>query len=80
VGSANLDVRSRLINFELMLRLPVPALAEQARAMFETDLRYSRPATTAAPTGWQKLREHAAYWLLAKFDPYVASRKLRMLQ
>ena len=32
VGSANLDVRSRLINYELMLRLPVPALAEQARA------------------------------------------------
>jgi cardiolipin synthase A/B len=80
IGSANFDVRSRLINFELMLRLPVPALAEQARAMFETDLQHSRPATTATPTGWQKLREYAAYWLLAKFDPYIASRKLRMLQ
>jgi cardiolipin synthase A/B len=80
VGSANLDVRSRLINYELMLRLPVPALAEQARGMFETDLRHSRPATMATPTWWQKLRQHGAYWLLARFDPYVTSRKLRMLQ
>ena len=43
VGSANLDVRSRLINYELMLRLPVPALAEQARGMFDADLQHSRP-------------------------------------
>ena len=80
IGSANLDVRSRLINYELVLRLPVPALAEQARGMFETDLRHSRPATIGTPTWWQKLRQRGAYWLLARFDPCVASRKLRMLQ
>jgi cardiolipin synthase len=80
IGSANLDVRSRLINYELVLRLPIPALADQARQMFEADLRHSRPATIATPTGWQKLRQRGAYWLLARLDPYVASRKLRMLQ
>jgi hypothetical protein len=48
--------------------------------MFEADLRHSRPATIATPTGWQKLRQRGAYWLLARLDPYVASRKLRMLQ
>lgn len=80
VGSANLDVRSRLINYELMLRLPVPALAAQAREMFEADLQHSRPATMSAPTWWHKLHQRGAYWLLARLDPYVASRKLRMLQ
>lgn len=80
IGSANLDARSRLINYELLLRLPVPALAEQARMIFEMDLRHGRPARSVAPSWWQRLRQRAAYWLLARVDPYVASRKLRMLQ
>ena len=80
VGSANLDVRSRLINYELMLRIPVPALAKQAREMFDADLQQSRPVTMSKPTWWQKLRQRGSYWLLANFDPYIATRKLRMLQ
>jgi len=80
VGSANLDVRSRLINYELMLRLPVPALAEQARAMFDADLQHSRPMLMPTSSRWQRLRQRAAYWLLKRVDPYVARRKLRMLQ
>lgn len=79
-GSANLDVRSRLINYELMLRLPVSALAEQARGIFEADLRHSRLAEGAASSWWLRGRQRAAYWLLARVDPYLASRKLRMLQ
>lgn len=72
VGSANLDTRSRLINFELMLRLPVPALADEARALFERDLAHAR--SSAAPEGgaWQRWRERAAYFVLARIDPYVA--------
>ena len=80
VGSANLDVRSRLINYELMLRLPVPALAEQAQGMFDADLQHSRPSQMPVSSWWQQLRQRAAYWLLKRVDPYVASRKLRMLQ
>lgn len=80
VGSANLDVRSRLINYELMLRLPVAALAEQARGIFDADLRHSRPIRITRPSWWLRLRQRAAYWLLARVDPYFASRELRMLQ
>ncbi|MCL4745014.1 MAG: hypothetical protein KJZ83_06325 [Burkholderiaceae bacterium] len=80
IGSANLDVRSRLINYELTLRLPVPALAEQARAMFDADLQHSRPSGVPASSWWRQLRQRAAYWLLKRVDPYIASRKLRMLQ
>jgi len=47
--------------------------------MFEIDLLYSQPATIAARTWLQKLRQRAAHWLLARLDPYVASRKMRML-
>lgn len=80
IGSANLDVRSRLINYELMLRLPAPALAAQARELFEADLQHSRPSRISRPNWWLWLRQRAAYWLLAQVDPYIASRKLRMLQ
>lgn len=80
IGSANLDVRSRLINYELMLRLPAPALAEQARGMFEADLQHSRAGRMNSPSWWLRLRRRAAYWLLARVDPFIASRKLRMLQ
>jgi cardiolipin synthase len=80
VGSANLDVRSRLINYEYMLRLPAPALAEQARAMFDADLQHSRPILMPTSSWWQRLRQRASYWLLKRVDPYVARRKLRMLQ
>ena len=80
IGSANLDVRSRLINYELTLRLPVPALAQQARAMFDADLQHSRPCRLSAPSWWLRLKQRAAYWLLARVDPYIARRNLRMLQ
>ena len=80
IGSANLDVRSGFINYELVLRLPAPALAQQARTIFEADLQYSRPVDIAATSWWLQLRQRMAYWLLARVDPYVASRKLRMLQ
>lgn len=80
IGSANLDVRSRLINYELMLRLPVPALAEQACGIFDADLQHSRRSLMSTPSWWLRLRQRAAYWLLARVDPYFARRKLRMLQ
>lgn len=80
IGSANLDVRSRLINFELMLRLPAPGLAAQARTLFERDLTHARPSPPPARGPWRRWREQAAYLLLARIDPYLARRKLRMLQ
>jgi cardiolipin synthase len=80
IGSANLDVRSRLINYELVLRVPVSQLADQARRIFDMDLQHSRPTGIVTSSWWLTLQQRAAYWLLARVDPYIASRKLRMLQ
>lgn len=80
VGSANLDVRSRLINFELMLRTEAPEIVAQARALFDADLRHAVSSVVTTHSLWQRLREEAAYWLLARFDPFLAERTLRPLK
>ena len=84
VGSSNLDVRSLLINYELLLRLPSAALAARLRAEFEAD---RRRADTLDPVRWrhgrrwwQSLRSYLAYQLLARLDPYLATRSLRSLR
>ena len=83
VGSCNLDRRSLDINFELLLRLEWPELAEQGRAMFEAALSLSRrvPAEEwrARRRWWQELRSTVAYWLLTRIDPLLARRPLRSL-
>lgn len=80
VGSANLDTRSLHINYELSLRLENPSLAEAARQEFAAALKYSQ---RIHPKPWRKsrdlfdrLRESFAYWLLARFDLYLARRQL----
>jgi cardiolipin synthase len=80
VGSANLDARSRLINFELMLRVESSYVAAQARDLFDEDLRHAVSSVRAPPTAWQRLREEAAHWLLARLDPYLALRALRSMR
>ncbi len=84
VGSSNLDVRSLLINYEMLLRLPSAALAARMRAEFEADRRH---ADTLDPVRWrrgrrwwQSLRSYLAYQLLARLDPYLATRSLRSLR
>jgi len=84
VGSSNLDVRSLLINYELLLRLPSAALAARLRAEFEADRRH---ADTLDPVRWrrgrrwwQSLRSYLAYQLVARLDPYLATRSLRSLR
>lgn len=84
LGSSNLDVRSLLINYELLLRLPSPALAARLRTEFEAD---RRRADTLDPVRWrngrrwwQSLRSYLAYQLLARLDPYLATRGLRSLR
>jgi cardiolipin synthase len=83
VGSCNLDKRSLQINFEVLLRLAWPELAAEARRIFLDDLDYATrvlPAPAARrPSWWQRLRALAAYWLLARIDPLVATHKLRAL-
>jgi len=84
VGSSNLDVRSLLINYELLLRIPSAALAARLRAEFETDRRHADTLDLVrwrrGRRWWQSLRSYLAYQLLARLDPYVAARSLRSLR
>jgi cardiolipin synthase len=70
-GSANLDIRSGMINYELVAVVNDPALAARARADFEEDLRVSVPIRLE---DWrkrpmlQKMMERFSYCLLARAD------------
>lgn len=81
VGSANLDTRSLWINYELVVSLKDPLVANQARGIFEEDLKHSRridPATwRKSRSFWGKLKESWAYFILARVDPYMARRQSR---
>lgn len=78
-GSANLDIRSGRINYELVAVAVEPALAERGRADFEDDLRHSSRISLA---DWrrrpllQKLKERVSYWLLARADLFLARTEL----
>jgi len=84
VGSSNLDVRSLLINYELLLRIPSAALAARLRAEFETDRQHADTLDLVrwrrGRRWWQSLRSYLAYQLLARLDPYLAARSLRSLR
>jgi cardiolipin synthase A/B len=83
-GSANLDIRSLFINYELLVRLDRPEIAAQAREIFEADLKHSRRIDLAewnrSRTFWMKWKERWSYVLLARIDPYIARRQWRLLQ
>jgi cardiolipin synthase len=83
VGSCNFDIRSLHINYELLLRLHWPALATDARALFENDLAYSAPMNAERLRDelgwWDRIRAAGAYWALARLDPLISQRQLRGL-
>jgi cardiolipin synthase len=81
VGSANLDIRSFGINYELMVRVQDDQLAGEARAIFAADLAHSLEITRAewrASRGWlTRLRGHWAVFFFTKIDPWLVRRALR---
>jgi cardiolipin synthase len=83
VGSANLDVRSLRINYELSLRLRNPSLADQARELFGDALGHSRRVELdvwrRSRSFWARLQERWAYFLLVRLDPYLARQQWRQL-
>jgi cardiolipin synthase len=83
VGSANLDQRSLTINYELMVRFEDKLMAAQAREIFASALKHSKPIQLAewrkSRTIWMKLKQRFAYWLLMRFDTYVAKRQWKNL-
>ncbi|MCI0745987.1 MAG: phospholipase D-like domain-containing protein [Verrucomicrobia subdivision 3 bacterium] len=83
-GSANLDVRSMGINYELLVRIDDRAMAARAREIFEEDLKHCKridpTAWRKSRTLWSKLKENWAYFVLARLDPFLARRQLRALR
>jgi len=84
VGSANLDPRSLRINYELVVRFTGPAIVKRARESFAETLAHCRrvdlPQWSAARTGWQRVQQHWAHFILARLDPWVAGWQYRKLR
>jgi len=83
VGSANLDIRSLRINYEVSLRVDSPALAARLRSEFADDCRRAEALDLAlwrrGRRWWHALRSWLAWLLLARVDPFVADRNFRSL-
>ena len=84
VGSANLDRRSFVANYELLLRLTHPEISREAAEIFEGILghcqRVEARVWRKSRSFWGKLMETWAFFFLARFDPSVARRQLRKLR
>jgi cardiolipin synthase A/B len=84
VGSANLDIRSLRINYELIVRIQDAKLSAEAAEIFDNDLQHCRrinPQTwKSSRTLWGKLKENWAYFVLARVDPYFAGKQIRTLR
>ena len=83
VGSANLDTRSLQLNFELLVRLPSPLLAEQLRVRIDHDCALAKQVPADWPrhrTMLQRLKQRWSHFLLARVDPFVARSQFRHLR
>ncbi len=84
VGSANMDVRSLRINYELLVRINDPEMAARAGEMFDEDLKYSRQihrmTWKKSRTLWEKIKERWAYFFLARVDPFVHRAEMKLLR
>jgi cardiolipin synthase len=84
IGSANLDPRSLHINYELMIRFENKEIAKRARKIFTNNLAHCKRVTGGewrkSHTLWRRLKQHWAYFLLSRIDPYMARRQWRALK
>lgn len=82
-GSCNLDSRSLGINYELLLRIEDPVLAEQARDIFHDILGHCRRVEYRQWLRYGGFFHHLkvrwAYFLLARVDPMLARYQWRRL-
>jgi cardiolipin synthase len=81
IGSANLDIRSLRLNYELILHFNDKDIAAGAHEIFEKTLEHSRridPETwQQKQTWWQRWQYRWAHFLLTRVDPFVALRQFR---
>ena len=79
IGSANFDIRSMFLNLELMLRIENRAFAAHVRTYVEGEIAQSEritPELYKARTGpWTRLKQFAAYFVMAVLD-YNVTRRL----
>ncbi|MBA4149192.1 MAG: hypothetical protein H0X66_13845 [Verrucomicrobia bacterium] len=83
-GSANLDMRSLHLNYELLVRIADADLAAEARKIFTKDLTHSvridPDEWRASRTYWIRLRQRWAYFILARLDPLITRHQIRQLR
>ncbi len=76
IGSANFDMRSLFLNLELMLRVDDPAFAAHIRAYIDGEVansdRITSEAYKARTTPWMRVKQFAAYFVMAVLDPSVS--------
>jgi cardiolipin synthase len=81
LGSANLDIRSLRLNYELILRFQDKTVAAGAHEIFDKILEHSRRIEPAAwkqsLTFWQRCKYRWANFLLTRIDPFVSLRQFR---
>jgi cardiolipin synthase len=78
-GSANLDVRSGRLNYELVAIVKAPQLAAKVRADFESDLKEAERIhlhTWSARPFMQKIKERVSYLLLARADLFISRMEI----
>jgi len=84
VGSANMDKRSLMINYELLVRAQNAELAAEGTEFFENTLKHcrriDRRAWRKSRTFWNKLREQWAFWLVSRVDPWLAALQFNVLR
>jgi cardiolipin synthase len=78
IGSANFDMRSLFLNLELMLRVEDPTFAAHVRAYVDGEVAESERITSALykarTSWWMRLKQAAAYFVMAVLDPSVTRR------
>lgn len=78
-GSANMDIRSGKINYELVAVVTDPGLAAKAKADFAADLKQAeqiRLEDWKQRSCAQKLKERVSYWLLARADVFISRMEI----
>ncbi len=76
IGSANFDMRSLFLNLELMFRVEDAAFAAHVRAYIDGEVADSERITSelykARTTWWMRVKQFAAYFVMAVLDPSVS--------
>jgi cardiolipin synthase A/B len=80
-GSANLDVRSLNINYELLIRLTNPDIVREGRELFDQILGNSKKIDFAewkkSRTFFRRLQARLAHFIMARLDTFFSRRQVR---